>query len=539
MRIKQLPSSVANQIAAGEVIERPASVVKELLENALDAEADIITIEIGHGGLNQIKVSDNGLGIVADDLSLAIAAHATSKIETLDDLFSIESMGFRGEALASIASISHFSIVSKPGSQSTGMQLFFHNNTITLVPCPRSQGTTIEVKDIFFNAPVRKKFLKPKQYEFQAIEAIVKRFALSCPTIAIKLIHDDKCVLNLPATSEKNFYSNRVAKLLGKQFVAQAIEVNKVHESLQFKGWISHPSYQRSQNDRCWVYINGRMIKDKLINHAIKQAYESYLHAGRHPSCLLYITIQPQEIDVNVHPTKHEVRFQEPRLIHDLICSHLTTTLKQATENYEVLTTTPTTYQVKENQEKDYYVSLPLKKLEHVTHTRSPWMILHNRFALCTIKNQTYFLNLKQFQHFLLKQTIITFPLMSRPLLVPIYFSIPTNIALTQIEHFQTILFESGIQAEKKLDKLLVHTLPVVTPNLLLSQFLSAVFDLSSPTLAKVIDLLITYEINSAMELTQEQQENYSRYLSSLEKLEERSFIKLLSEEICEAFLNA
>ena len=322
-RIHQLSAHVANQIAAGEVIERPASVVKELLENALDAGADTLSIDIGFGGLNQVKISDNGSGILADDLSLAIAAHATSKIEQLNDLYTITSMGFRGEALASIASVSRLSLCSKPASQENAMLLQVINGEANLTPCARNQGTTVDVRDLFFNTPARKKFLKTPLSEYQAIEAVVKRFALSSPMMALTLKHNDKQMLVLPAAHCDQTRLLRIKKILGKPFIEQAIYLDVSRAGMRLQGWVSGDSYQRSQNDKQWVYINQRMVRDKLMTHAIKQAYESVLYPGRHPACLLYLSIPAEELDVNVHPTKHEVRFQQPRLVHDFITSQI------------------------------------------------------------------------------------------------------------------------------------------------------------------------------------------------------------------------
>ncbi|MCW0217727.1 MAG: DNA mismatch repair endonuclease MutL, partial [Prosthecobacter sp.] len=327
MRIRQLSAAVANQIAAGEVIERPASIVKELLENAQDAKATAVTIDIGHGGLNQVKISDNGTGILAEDLPLAIAAHATSKLSSLTDLYAITSMGFRGEALASIASITRVSISSKPAEQETGMILQMQGEQQTLLPSARTQGTTIDARDIFYNAPVRKKFLKSERSEFQAIDAVVRRFALGSPAIAITLNHNGKLQLQLPAATDEASRMTRMIKLLGKAFVEQSLLIDARHAGMHLQGRISDLSWQRSQHDKMWVYLNGRMVKDKLIQHAIKQAYEGLLHPGRFPSCLLYLTMEPGEVDVNVHPTKHEVRFQQPRYVHDFIRSQLQATL--------------------------------------------------------------------------------------------------------------------------------------------------------------------------------------------------------------------
>ncbi len=335
MRIKSLSSAVANQIAAGEVIENPASVVKELLENALDAGATAITIDIGFGGLNQIKISDNGTGIVAEDLPLAIAPHATSKLTQLADLSTLTSMGFRGEALASIASISRITISSKPAQQDHAMMLHMDGEVVELSPCARSQGTTIDVRDLFYNAPVRRRFLKSERSEYLAIEHVVKRFALSAPEINLILKHNAKLMLELPAATHEQSLRVRIQRLLGKAFMDQAIHLDVERAGMHLTGWISGPAYQRSQNDKQWIYLNQRMVKDKLIQHAFKQAYENRLYPGRHPACLLYLSIPTADVDVNVHPTKHEVRFQQPRLVHDFIGSQIAQVLMSAPDEEE------------------------------------------------------------------------------------------------------------------------------------------------------------------------------------------------------------
>lgn len=327
MRIQQLPAFIANQIAAGEVIERPSSVVKELLENALDAGADTICIEIARGGLNQIKISDNGCGIVEEDLRLAISAHATSKIQQATDLYNITSMGFRGEALASIASVSRLYLYSRPKSQAHASLLQIVDGEEKLSPCARSFGTTVDVQDLFFNIPVRKKFLKTERSEYQAIELVVKRFALSVHDIALTLKHNDKVMLTIPAATCSQTRLLRIKKILGKAFLDEAIYLDNQYRGLHLSGWISRKDYQRSQRDKQWVYVNRRMIKDKLIHHAIMQAYQDILYPGRFSACLLYLNLPVNEVDVNVHPTKHEVRFQEPRLVHDFIISSITNAL--------------------------------------------------------------------------------------------------------------------------------------------------------------------------------------------------------------------
>lgn len=323
INIQQLSPELANQIAAGEVVERPASIVKELLENAADAKATNVRVSIGYGGLNAIVIEDNGQGIVREDLALAVAPHATSKIEVLNDLYCIQSMGFRGEALASIASVSRLSITSKPQAQSDAYQLSCREGKWRTRPCARDGGTTVSVMDIFYNAPVRKKFLKSAKSEFLYIEQVVKRFALAQPQIAITLEHDDKTVLQLPAAKQRPSLFKRVEKILGKPFFQSAIDISCARANMRIHGWVSALDFQRSQPDKQFVYVNQRMVRDKLLMHAFKQAYEGQLHPGRHPACVLYIELPSEEVDVNVHPTKHELRFTQPRLVHDFIFSSI------------------------------------------------------------------------------------------------------------------------------------------------------------------------------------------------------------------------
>jgi len=549
MRILQLPADIANQIAAGEVIERPASIVKELLENSLDAKADQITIEIGYGGLNQVKVSDNGVGIVADDLPLAIAAHATSKITALKDLYAISSMGFRGEALASIASIARVSISSKPALQETGMLLECQNQQYNMTPCARNQGTTIDVRDIFFNAPVRKKFLNSERSEFQAIDLIVKRFALGSPTIAIHLSHNGKSQLQLPAALEENSRLLRMTKLLGKAFVDTSIYLDAEHAGIRLYGWVSGPNFQRSQNDRLWVYINGRMVKDKLINHAIKQAYENLLYPGRNPACLLYLTINPAQVDVNVHPTKHEVRFQQPRLIHDFISSQLRQILNAndapaaplalfcSKEKHE--------FQVRETSAFPIYTAenAPVDKIRHfASEMHGNWIALNQGFAVLMLNTEPYLVAIAQLQKQYLLECLkkASLPLARRPLLVPIYVESPIkpSDAVQRID--KQLLHQIGIDVEWVSDsKLVIRSLPMLTPNLDIKSFLTACFTVETPTVAGLFELFADNQATGSEMINDEQCAEYAAYLKSRVQntTEICVFAKPLSAKICEDIL--
>lgn len=322
--IKPLSQHLANQIAAGEVIERPASVVKELLENSLDAQATEIIIEIEQAGSKLIRIRDNGCGIAAEELELAVCRHATSKIQSVDDLENIMSLGFRGEALASIASVSRLILRSKHFQAKHGHQLSLEQYEQPLIqPTAHPTGTTIEVADLFYNTPARRKFLRTDKTEFSHIQEMVKRLALSRFDVSFQLIHNKRSILQLKATQDEAQKLQRVATLCGQNLLEHLIPISHRREHLLMQGWITEPTHSRSQPDMQYFFINGRMIRDKLVIHAVRQAYQDVLYGGRHPSFVLYLTIDPTEIDVNVHPTKSEVRFSHGDVIHSFIASGL------------------------------------------------------------------------------------------------------------------------------------------------------------------------------------------------------------------------
>ncbi len=539
MRIKQLPLKVANQIAAGEVIENPASVVKELLENAIDAQATSIHIEIGYGGLNQIKISDNGHGIMAEDLPLAIAAHATSKIRELKDLYSIRSMGFRGEALASIAAISRLTITSKTATQEHAMKLSLENEKGQLAACARSEGTTIEVRDIFYNAPVRKKFLKTERGEFQAIEATVKRFALSVPTVALSLYHNEKLCLDLPATHCKKTRFMRVRKLFGKAFVEHAIEIDVEHSGLALRGWIANAAFQRSQNDKQWVYVNDRMVKDKLLHHAIKQAYEKVLYPGRYPACVLYLTINPEEVDVNVHPTKHELRFQQPRFIHDFISSQLQLALDLSPAMTNYLLATPAVNN--ELQVRETYAPLNTNYINPL-NVESKWLNLNDSFVLIMLKDKPYLVDSvalhRQWLGDFLEQQC--FPLPSRPLLVPISHKPPEAFKQEKRELLQALLKQIGLELEfVNAKSLFIRSLPLALPHLELKGFLNTVFEQAQlPSLTTLLEWLIKHQCLSNLAHSKDEQQLLIDYLQSLLPTP-GVWYKSLTPQHCRALLDA
>ena len=323
MTIEILPARLANQIAAGEVVERPSSVVKELVENSLDAGATTIKIDIEKGGAKRIRISDNGSGIVKDELTLALSRHATSKIKNLTDLEGICSLGFRGEELASISSVSRLTLTSKPAEQESAWQAIAEGRdmAVALQPAAHPNGTTIDVVDLFFNTPARRKFLRTEKTEFSHIEEVIKRIALARFDVSFILSHNQKVIKHFRAVNNKSLFGKRVAQICGPKFSEHAIEVDCQHGDLQLSGWVGLPSFARSQNDLCFSYVNGRMMRDKLINHAIRQAYSNLLPADTYPAFVLFLELDVREVDVNVHPAKHEVRFHQGRYIHDFIYS--------------------------------------------------------------------------------------------------------------------------------------------------------------------------------------------------------------------------
>lgn len=321
MPIKILSPQLANQIAAGEVVERPASVVKELVENSLDAGANKIQIDIENGGANLIRIRDNGCGIPKEELSLALARHATSKIADLDDLEAILSLGFRGEALASISSVSRLTLTSRTEEQTEAWQVYAQGRDMetTIKPASHPVGTTVEVANLFFNTPARRKFLRTDKTEFAHIDEVIRRIALTKFNTAFTLTHNGKIIRQYRPAEELTQQLKRVAAICGDDFVKNALRIDWKHDDLHLSGWVATPNFSRTQNDLSYCYINGRMVRDKVINHAIRQAYAQYLPTDAYPAFVLFIDLNPHDVDVNVHPTKHEVRFHQQRLIHDFI----------------------------------------------------------------------------------------------------------------------------------------------------------------------------------------------------------------------------
>lgn len=327
MPIRQLPGHLINQIAAGEVVERPASVVKELVENSLDAGAHAISIDIIAGGQKLIRIRDDGAGIPRDEVPLALSRHATSKIESLEDLEAVVSLGFRGEALPSIASVARLSLVSRHGT--SAWQVEADNGQISeLVPAAHPIGTTVEVHDLFYNTPARKKFLRTERTEYNHIDKWIRRLALARPDVAFSLSHNRRTSLNLKAANNAEDRLERLRKICGDAFATQAMFISREAESMALSGWIGLPTFNRSQADMQFWFVNGRSISDRTLAHAARHAYRDVLFHGRFPAYVLHLSMDPAQVDANAHPAKHEVRFRDGRSVHGFVSQAIENALR-------------------------------------------------------------------------------------------------------------------------------------------------------------------------------------------------------------------
>ncbi len=320
--IRVLPGHLVNQIAAGEVVERPASVAKELIENSLDAGCTRLEIDVDQGGIKRLRVRDDGRGIPPDQLALALARHATSKVRELSDLEAVATLGFRGEALPSIASVSRLTLTSRAVDASAALEVTVGPEGAPGEPRPAAhpQGTTVDVRDLFYNTPARRKFLRTEKTELGHLEQLVRRVALVRPDVGFLLRHNGRTLLDLPSAGDDPArMAQRLDRLLGAGFAGNALWLDEEATGLRLSGWVVRPAFSRGQADQQFFYVNGRMVRDKLVTHAVRQAFSDVLHHSRHPAYLLYLDLPPRLVDVNVHPAKHEVRFREGRQVHDFV----------------------------------------------------------------------------------------------------------------------------------------------------------------------------------------------------------------------------
>ena len=324
MPIRPLPDDLINQIAAGEVVERPASVLKELVENALDAGARSVRVRLEQGGRRLVSVQDDGHGIPREELPLALQRHATSKIASLDDLEAVGTLGFRGEALPSIASVSQLLLRSRVAGEDHGWEIAGREGRLDGPrPAPCEPGPTVEVRDLFHSVPARRKFLRTERTEFGHADRWLQQVALAHPDVAFELLHNGRGVRRLPPAHNERARDDRVGRVLGEEFLRHAVVIERAHGPLQLSGWVAEPRYNRAQTDQQFFFVNGRGVRDRVVAHAVRQAYREVLYHGRHPAFVLFLEVPPGAVDVNVHPQKHEVRFRDARQVHDFLYSTL------------------------------------------------------------------------------------------------------------------------------------------------------------------------------------------------------------------------
>jgi DNA mismatch repair protein MutL len=483
-RIHLLNRLLANQIAAGEVVERPAAVVKELLENSIDAHAQQIEVHIQQGGFHLIKVRDDGCGIEQSDLRLAVCRHATSKISTVEDLATIDSLGFRGEALASIAAVSRFWMSSKPAQQAQAWQVHLNglDTEVELQPTAHPAGTTVMVQDLFFNTPARRKFLRSERTEYLQIEEIFKRIALSQLDIGFSLTHNQRMIYRLLPATTATQQQRRVAKIFGGQFIENACQVDIHATDLTLTGWIGLPSISRSQNDLQYIYLNGRLVRDRVINHALRQAYEDLLPPGRNALYVLYLTISPTMVDVNVHPTKHEVRFHQARLVHDFLVSAVRKALQQVNVGVSEIAKPYVMPDMTENKSNLCYVAEPEviyeaqtaaittelsteSKQENQSHTWGKAInFLQDRWLLSEINEGILFIDTHAAQRFLCEKRLLqayeNHSLESQTLLFPYTHTLTGNL-LTQLLSQREELQAAGIVIDQlSQNSIIIRALP-------------------------------------------------------------------------------
>lgn len=469
-RIHKLPDSLVNKIAAGEVIERPASVVKELLENSLDAGATRINIDIRNGGSRLIRIEDNGHGIHADDLLLAVDRHTTSKLRDYADLWRIRTLGFRGEALSSIASVSRFTLTSKQSGEDHGwsVSISTRNTAPVIQPAAHLSGTTVEVMDLFYNTPARRRFLRSEKTEFIHIQDLVKRIALSRFDLSIRLTHNNRQIFHF--SDDKQHPVQRVAAIMGRAFQEQSIYVNQQLNDMTVHGWLGLPDVARSQTDQQYFYLNGRLVKDKLINHAVRLAFQDRIYSGRHPVFLLYLDMDVAAADVNVHPTKQEVRFCDARTVHDFIFGSLHRVLNEQTQT-EMLNDkrlSAGNYRVRETKTDYQYTGLNHAVSQSGKTTAASAISIGGRYILAEEANGTVLVDVhcarELIAYIKLRLNWSENRNHSRPVLVPL--TCPVTVAEAElIDQYQCLLEKPGLVINRTAPAaLLIRELPLALP---------------------------------------------------------------------------
>jgi len=541
--IRQLPLELANQIAAGEVVERPASVVKELLENSLDAGATRIDVSIGRGGLQEIIVRDNGRGIPKSEMPLAISRHATSKIINLHELENIQSLGFRGEALASIGSVSRMQLLSCCSDTSDAWQIDCASDELLVQATSHPAGTSIIVQDLFYNTPARRKFMRTEKTEFRYIDEVVRRMALSNFKIGFSLRHNDRLVYQLAPADTETARNRRVAKLCGKAFMEHAVQVDFTIHGLRLWGWVTGPGFSRSQSDLQHFYVNGRIIRDRLITHAIRQVYQEWLHPGRHAAYLLQLDIAPSAVDVNVHPTKHEVRFREARMVHDFIHRSLRDALSGAQH------TTPEKPQWTDRLQAQTYArpEYPSAKIAEPSISQDFLLgqakaLLHERFIMAESKQGLVLVDARQAQQKILFQKLCQAfdagGIQSRPLLIPKSILLGVQQA-NLVEQSQAILEQLGFDLScNGPESVMLRMIPVLAAGADVEQLVIGLLEKELANESSHDLLQMMANITAETQTLQDAPDDLNRLLREVESLNDTGLWRCFSEQELPALIN-
>jgi len=470
-RIHKLSTALANQIAAGEVIQRPASVVKELLENSLDAGATEIKLDIKKGGRLLISIQDNGHGIHPDDLPLALAQHATSKLFSQTDLGRINTLGFRGEALSSIASVSRLKLASRIANEEYGWSIDVTQGNVLSEQSPIGMvvGTSVEVRDLFFNTPARRKFLRTDNTEFYHIREIVRRVALSRYDVSFHLKHNNKTILQ--CSGKQNNFAERAQAIFGKNFLANSFELNYERNGLRLWGWFGHPEIARNQVDQQYFYLNGRVIRDKQVNHAIRMASQDHLYTGKHAVYVLFLEMDVSHVDVNVHPSKHEVKFHQARDVHDFVFSALMRVCDGRGIQEQGAQYFSTQFYDKNS------VSLSSSKsTTHTSNSNNHWdkspsdsndfLLIDDRYLITQLKGKTLLIDVPLSREIIalskLENDYATGGIRRRPLLVPLTMIVSIDDA-NFIESKASVFERFGLKVERIApDSLLIREIPLL-----------------------------------------------------------------------------